>query len=416
MNQEKTILMAVGSSGGHIYPAVAVAEKLEDALLTEEKIQASELSTNSLNIHFVHSGSPLGEKIFSSLKYPVHQISIGGLAKGQSISQKIKTLFSIPRAFIQSFLLIKKLKAQVILGTGGAVTGPVLMTGFFMGCKTALWEGNAVMGLANKWLAPFVSCVFTVFPKLAGLSKKKQIVCSYPLREKIHSYNEKLLDESSLTGKQSAKQKGEDKDDPLDKEWENKSRQNDHLNEKPETQIGSRAKTIFKVLILGGSQGSFFLNHIVSQAVEEENWRKDVFIYHQTGETSYDLMKEKYKSLDGIKAFAFSLNIEEYYKQCDLIFSRAGSGAIWEIASFGKPLVLIPLTYSAGGHQLENALELSSQNCIEMIKEKDFNVTAFKEKLVQLKRDEQKRKQLAMSLKTAYQGDGAQKIADWILS
>ena len=171
--KKKTILMAVGSSGGHIYPAVAVAEKLEDILLDKKETQDLQASSHSLDIHFVHSGSLLGKNIFSSLKYPVHEIPIGGLAKGQSFSQKVKSFLQIPKALIQSFLLIKKLKAQLVLGTGGAVTGPVLMTAVFMGCKTALWEGNALMGLANKWLTPFVSCIFSVFPELAGVSKKK---------------------------------------------------------------------------------------------------------------------------------------------------------------------------------------------------------------------------------------------------
>ena len=94
--QKKIILMAVGSSGGHIYPAVAVAEKLEELLSNVE---------SKWDIHFVHSGSLLGKKIFSSLKYPVHEICIGGLAKGQSFSQKLKTLFFIPKAVIQSFFL-----------------------------------------------------------------------------------------------------------------------------------------------------------------------------------------------------------------------------------------------------------------------------------------------------------------------
>ena len=361
--------MAVGSSGGHIYPAVAVAEELE-GILSE--------SSDRLDIHFVHSGYPLGKKILSSLKYPVHEIFIGGLAKGQSFSQKIKTMFQLPIAFIQSLRLVKKLKAQVILGTGGSVTGPVLISGFLMSCRIAIWEGNAVMGLANRWLAPFVSCVFTVFSKVKGVSQKKQIFCAYPLRKKVCGFSESVFKE-------------------------------DHLKPK-----GGQA--IFKVLILGGSQGSFMINQVVSQALEEESWRKGIFIYHQTGEKSFALMKKRYHSLSGVEAFAFSLNIENYYKQCHLVFSRAGSGAIWEAASYGKAIVLIPLDHSAGGHQLKNALELSSKNCVEMIREQDFNVTVFKDQLIRLKGNEKKRKQLAQSLKKAYQGNGARRIADWILS
>ena len=390
MNQEKIILMAVGSSGGHIYPALAIAEKLEDILLAESTKQHPQTLIVSLKIHFVHSGSPLGKKILSSLKYPVHEISIGGLAKGQSVFQKIKTLLSIPKAFFQSLFLIKKLKTQVVFGTGGAVTGPVVMAGWFMGCKTAVWEGNVVMGLANRWLKPFVSYVFTVFFEVEGLSdKKKQIISSYPLRKKIYNGKKFSLKTSEFIRQTEQEQ---DKD----------------CNKKPNTNT-------FRVLILGGSQGSALLNRIVTQAVEENSWRENIFIYHQTGEKFFNAIKKKYRFLNGVKAFSFSLNIEEYYKKCDLIFSRAGSGAIWEVTSYGKALVLIPLTYSAGAHQLKNALELSSKKCVEIIKEQDFNVQSFKEKLLQLKQNEKKRKQMAESLKSARRGDGVQKITDWIL-
>ena len=377
--------MAVGSSGGHIYPAVAVAEKLEVFAKKQNK---------SLSIHFVHSGSSLGKSIFSSLKYPVHEIPIGGLARGQSISQKIKTLFSIPKAFIQSFLLIKRLKARVIFGTGGAVTGPVLMAGFFVRRKTALWEGNAVMGLANKWLCPFVTGVFTVFSEFKNIPKKKHTVCAYPLREKIQSQKKQVGDRPIRSEKFSSYRR--EKTDKL----------------KPDRYNSD----LFKVLILGGSQGSVLLNRVVSQSVEEKDWRKDIFIYHQTGEKSFDSIKEKYQSVSGVSAFSFSFNIEEYYKKCDLIVSRAGSGAIGEVASHGKALVLVPLTYSAGGHQLKNALKLSSESCVEWIKEQDFNVKNFKEMILRLKQDEEKRKKIAEALQKAYKGEGSQKIADWLLS
>lgn len=366
MENKKSILLAVGSSGGHIYPALAIAEKIQ------EKVSSKK---DSPEIHFVCSRSSVGKKWLSSIPYPVHEISIGGLAKGQSFFKKIKTLFQLPKAFVQSVLLIKKQKAQVIFGTGGAVTGPLLMAGFFMFRKTGIWEGNAVMGLANRWLTPFVSVVFTVFPQVKGLSSRKQIPGSYPLRKKI------LAEKTNLLKKEEGSQEGK-----------------------------------FKVLILGGSQGSVLINQVVCSALQEEAWRKGIFIYHQTGDKSIDLVREKYQSLKDVEAFDFSLNIEEYYKKSDLIFSRAGSGAIWETACYEKPLVLIPLTYSAGGHQLQNALKLSSENCVEMIKESDFNEESFKKKVLQLKDNKERRRELAQSLKKNHSYDGAEKIAHWILS
>ena len=366
--------MAVGSSGGHVFPAFAVAEQLE------EDFSKKFSKDSSLEIHFVHSGSKLGSELLSSGSYPVHTISIGGLAVGQRFLRKIKTLFQLPIAFFKSVLLIKKIKADVVFGTGGSATFPVLMAGFFMRKKIAIWEGNTSMGLANKALAIFTSQVFTVFPQVKGLSHKKQVWSAYPLRKQI---------------------------------------QQTQTSEKPSViqeslgQSNFPEKNKFKVLVLGGSQGSVFLNQAVSQALKEQEWRKDIFIYHQTGDKSFEELSQKYQLLEGVFAFAFSKDIQKYYKNCDLIFSRAGSGSVAEMAYCEKAVVLIPLTYSAGGHQLKNAKWLVSKNCVQMIEEKDFNAKAFQNKILELKQNPSQIKQMAQNLKSAYQADN--KISSWLL-
>lgn len=395
----KTILMAVGSSGGHIYPALAIAEKLE------ELAGASDVQ---MDIHFVHSGSDLGAKILSSFKYSIHKIPIGGLAKGRSVFHRLKTLFQLPIAFIYSIILIRKLKPQVVFGTGGAVTGPVLISARLMFCKTAVWEANAVMGLTNYWLSFFVSRVFTVFSDLKGVPTKKQIVCSYPLRNKAVFQNQ--LKEKTLN-EHSSKLQNQLKTETLN-EQPTALQQTEHSN----ADSVEFPKDLFKVLILGGSQGSVLLNTAVSQALEEESWRKDIFIYHQTGEKSFSFLQKKYNNLKAVKCFSFSFNIEKFYENCDLIFSRSGAGAIWTAAFYKKPLVLIPLTHSAGGHQLKNALNLFSRKCVEMIEEQSFNKEIFKNKLMDLKKNQEKRRQLSQSLGGMFQGSGAKKIAEWILS
>ena len=402
--------MAVGSSGGHIYPAFAIVE-----LLTE--LFVKKLSKDSLlEIHFVHSGSQLGCQLLSTSAYPIHTISIGGLAVGQGFLKKTKTLFQLPIAFLKSLVLIRQIKADVIFGTGGSLTAPVLIAGFLMRRKIAIWEGNTSLGLANKVLAPFVSQIFTVFPQVKGLSPAKQIWSAYPLRKQIqNSQTQDKRDQSDLSLV-----------DVLDiarpfhpvhpSHTTRHSRESGNLSvtEENSKKQELKLKNKFKVLVLGGSQGSVFLNQAVSQALEESDWRKDIFMYHQTGDRSFKELSQKYESVEGIFAFPFSNSIQDYYKECDLIFSRAGSGAIAEIACFGKAVVLIPLTYSAGGHQLQNANWLVSQNCTQMIHEKDFNVEAFKNKILELKQNSAKRGQLAQNLQNIYQAED--KIASWLLS
>ena len=144
-------------------------------------------------------------------------------------------------------------------------------------------------------------------------------------------------------------------------------------------------------MILGGSQGSVFLNQVIAQTVQQEDWRKDLFIYHQTGEKHFKEVQKKYQALKQVKALPFINNIQDYYQNSDLIFSRAGSGAISEIAIFEKPLVLIPLSYSAGGHQKQNALSLFKTQSAELIEEKHFNPKSFKNKILELKTRQSKK-------------------------
>ena len=203
------VLMAVSPSGGHIYPALAIIEKLKSSSNSVTPTQpvpptkpvpltkpippavmpvATGIQKNpSWEFSIIYNQTPLSQKILKDCSYPCYPVSLGGLATGQAFLNKIKTLFQLPIVFFKSLRIIYKSKADIIFGTGGSVTVPVLMAGFVMRKKLAIWEANTSLGLANKFLTPFVSCIFTVFPKVKGLKSKKQKVSAYPLRKKIQS-------------------------------------------------------------------------------------------------------------------------------------------------------------------------------------------------------------------------------------
>ena len=492
LKKKKVILMSVSSSGGHIYPALALAEKLTHL---------------DLEIHFVYPPTSLTKKILSDSPYPCHPLSLGGMAKGQRGVQKIKTLFQLPLAFLKALLLIQKIKADLILGTGGSVTVPVLTAGFLLRKKRAIWEGNTQLGLANKFLSRFTQPVFTAFPHVEALNTQKQVWSAYPLRNSFKQTQDSHRDSSTLSDTDSSSLSdtksnslsdtksnslsdtksnslsdtnssslsdtksnslsdtksnslsdtnssslsdtksnslsdtnssslSDTKSNSLsdtnssslsDTKSNSLSDTNSSTLSEANSNNSSKVDTIqnhskkagfpegkFKVFILGGSQGSVFFNKVVSEALEQEDWREDLWIYHQTGESSFDGLSKKYESFNNVSVFPFTNKIKDYYKHCDLIVARAGAGSIWESAYFSKSLVLIPLTHSAGGHQLKNASHLFKSSSVDLILEKDFNPLSFKEKILELKQNTNKRKQLGYNLNQ--QQNKEDKILEWIKS
>ena len=348
------VVIATGRSGGHIFPAIAIAENLL-------KIRPH------LDIHFIHSGTEMEKKFFSQRFYKTHCLSVGALASGQGGMKRILTLLSLPWVILKAYFLLLYIRPEAVLGMGGAITGPVLLAAYLQKRKRAIWEGNAVCGLANRLLIPFVTKVFTVFENVPKVPKEKEKRCGYPLRQNI------------LLLKQEEEAQG--------------------LN----------------ILILGGSQGSQLLNQVVSQAVLEEEWRKDIFIFHQTGVADFDKINEEYKNLKGVQAFSFTSQIENYYQKCQVVVSRAGSGTVAEASFLAKALVLIPLSRTAGNHQLKNALNLYEKSFVEFISEKEFTVKTFKDMVSELK-NKDKRKALSQNIRKHHQDGGAFSIAQWMLN
>lgn len=396
MGPSKNIVIVSGRSGGHAFPALAVAE----ALLELE---------SDLKIHLIHTGNSLEKEIFSKEGWITYTLSPLALAGGVSFISRLKTLFFLPFVFVRVFFLIVRVWPRAVFGTGGAISAPVLLSAFFLGRRRAAWEGNTVCGLANRLLTPFLPTLFTVFPNVPKISERKQTLCGYPLRkgfyqkplEKGYPLPEKKAPNSSL--KELPKGKGQDSLVP------------DFLEEK-ESKFNKRGDvSSFQVLVLGGSQGSSLLNQVVSEALLEESWRQGVFIFHQTGKRDFSSLREKYKGIKGVEAFSFSSHIKDYYKKCDLIFSRAGSGALAEVSAMGKPLVLVPLSGTAGDHQVQNAIHLERQKMTEWISEKELTAETFKKKVLQLKNNPEKRKTLAQNIIKRHKPEGALTIARWLL-
>ncbi len=362
---KKTILISAGGTGGHIFPAFQIAECLKQL-------------DSSVYIEFVHGDSDLEKSIYSKCVFSHHVISIGRLRSNVSWTERIQTCVLLPWALFYATVMILKIKPQIIFGTGGAVSGPVLLAGVLLRKKTIIWEPNVVPGLTNRLLARLVDWAIVVFEQTKmHLKTKNTIRLGFPVRSNIIKV---FLKNSVSCGSASC---------------------------------GLTAP--LRVLILGGSQGSSIINRVVSQAIIKSSAQPISFV-HQTGEKEFYKFKKLYKGLKQVRVFSFLKSIDEFYEWADLVVSRSGMGVIAELSASGRAGVLIPLFQSADHHQWRNAQFLQSQGGGILIEQKNWNVQKFSLILAELSNRPQKLDNYVKGIRSMNIHSDGKPIASRILS
>lgn len=321
--KDQMLIVTGGGTGGHVYPGLAVIEALK---------------TVAPEVKSCWVGSPDGmeNKIVPQHQIPLHHVAVGKLnMSGAGWKSRLKTLLGLPKAFWSCFRLMRELRPACVLGVGGFVSGPVVLTAALMGIPTAIWEPNAHPGLSNRWLSPFVKLVFLVFeealPLLKGRPKVQRV--GLPIRKEIEALSEK---QKNIEGKK--------------------------LN----------------VLVFCGSQGARTVNAILMKAfVEKKSEFSQYQIRHQTGVHDFQDCKKAYEGLSFIEAFEYLHDMSTHLDWADVIVCRAGTGSVFEVAACRKPAIFIPLPWAADDHQRKNAEALVKEDAAYMILQKDLTGEAL---------------------------------------
>lgn len=355
----RCVVIAGGGTGGHIYPAIAIARALRE-------------TDPGLEVHFVGTPTGLETKIVPKEGYPLHVMSIGKLNDGGGVFGKLRTLFGLPRAFTKSAALLMELKPDAVLGVGGYVSGPFVLVAALLGFRAAIWEPNAKPGLANRWLSRFVKRSFVVFEDAGRELKSRSIVpVGLPVREEV----EKLGDEAPS------------------------------------------AHPEFRVLVFGGSQGARAINAVVREAVTRgPAWRKNIRLVHQTGKYDIEAVREAYRGLEGVEVHEYLHDMNERYRWADLVVCRAGASTVAELAAARKPSILVPLPSAADDHQRKNAESLVSQGAAVMLPQKELTADRLIAEILRLEKDSQLRADMRERLGRFHKARAAARIADLLLS
>jgi UDP-N-acetylglucosamine--N-acetylmuramyl-(pentapeptide) pyrophosphoryl-undecaprenol N-acetylglucosamine transferase len=294
--RNSTILICAGGTGGHVIPALAVANSLRN---------------QGYIVHWLGTKAGLETKLVSNSSIPISYISISGLRGGNWLTVLV-TPFKVIIALIQSMKILLKLRPALVIGMGGFVTGPSGLAAWLLRIPLIIHEQNAIPGTTNRILAKLANKVLEGFPN--SFTKFKHIL---------------------FTG------------NPI---------RNEFLNLPPPTiRFANNKATKLKLLVVGGSRGALAINECIPYALQQ-CFPSTLDVWHQTGQNHLDKTIAIYQQVAvTARVVPFIDDMVEAYAWADLVVCRAGAITIAEIAAAGIASVLVPFPFATDDHQTKNA-------------------------------------------------------------
>ena len=333
------VIMTGGGTGGHIYPAIAIANKIMER-------------TNDSEILFVGTRRGLESKLVPENGYNIKYITVSGLNRRNMI-KNIKVFRDYQKGKAQAKAIIEEFKPDVVIGTGGYVSGPVVRTAASMGIRCFLQEQNAVAGVANRMLERYVEKIFLGFEEGGKYFKKKDklIVSGNPVRGDFFNC------------------------DP--------AASREKLGIDPDK---------FVLLSFGGSQGAGRINKAMVEVIRQYNGSGEVEVFFATGKSYYTPVMTELKELgvdlkDNIHVLEYINNMQDVLAASNLVVSRSGALTVSEIAICGKPSILIPSPNVTGDHQTFNARAISDKGGAILLEEKALDDSVLFEQIERLRRN-----------------------------
>ncbi len=352
------LIISGGGTGGHIYPALAIAKGIK------------EINLNS-NILFVGAKNKMEMEKVPNEGFLIKGLWISGFQRSFSIQNLLFPL-KLFVSIIHSFLIIKKFKPNMVIGTGGFASGPLLKVAQWLGIPTIIQEQNSYPGITNRILSRNANRICVAYNGMENFFPKSKIcLTGNPVRAKL--INSRSYDEAKLYF---------------------------DLNPKMKT-----------LVVIGGSLGSKRINQLVISNLGFFK-KLNLQVLWQCGSIYY---KEYCKiSSKNIFIKPFISNMDKLYTAADFIISRAGAGTISELCCIAKPILLIPSPNVTANHQYYNALALVKENAAIMIEEKELE-EKFQKNLLLIVRNESIQKKIKKNLKRLSKPDATQKILNEII-
>lgn len=361
------IIISGGGTGGHIYPALAIAQGLKQRLPEVE-------------ILYVGSESGMESTIVPREGLNYKSVNVSGIDRS-SMLKASQSLVKFPRSFFQAWDIIKNFQPDIVVGTGGYASFPIVLAGTFFACKTLIHEQNAVLGLANRNLAKRVNYTLLTFEEAAkGLEPDKTRITGLPVRQEFLKIN-----------RQEALKR---------------------LNLKPDK---------FTLLAFGGSRGALSINRAMLEVVERYQ-DDDIQVIWISGEANYEECKSNIEKNLRTGSRKMKLYLYPYLDDmpnalaaAHLAVCRAGASTLCELAIMGLPAILIPYPYAAENHQEKNARALVGKNSADIIIDEFLDGDTLYKRIEKLRSNQQQLKDMKTNILKEARPNALKDIVDIIL-
>jgi len=301
-------ILAGGGTGGHVIPALAIAQELKAAYQAE--------------ILFIGTSRGIENKLVPAAGFSLKLIEVGTLNR-VSWTTRLKTMIGLPVAILAARRMLREFQPDVVIGVGGYASGPAMLAAVLGSYPTMAFEPNVVPGFANRVVAHWVSVAAVHFQETAQYFKHGEVT-GVPVREAFFK----------IAGKPTG-------------------------NVRP------------TLLVFGGSQGARVINQAMTRCLPElVRQVPSIHIIHQTGERDYNDAQSAYQKAGvSSEVYPFITDMPAFFARADLVLCRSGASTVAEIAAAGKPAVFVPFAKAADDHQRVNAQALEKAGAAVVLEE-----------------------------------------------
>jgi len=344
-------ILAGGGTGGHVIPALAIAQELQ------RRYQAEVL--------FIGTARGLENRLVPAAGFPLQLVKVGALNR-VSLATRIRTALDLPRAIFTAAGLLNEFQPDVVIGVGGYASGPAMLAALIKHTPTLAFEPNLIPGFANRMVARFVSAAAVHFEQTAD-HFRNAVVTGVPVRPAFFKNPKKVYSPGSPT-----------------------------------------------LLVFGGSQGARAINQAVIRSLPELVRRlPGLHVIHQTGEREYNEVQAAYAGIAiSSEVHKFIDDMPAFFARADLVLCRSGASTVAEIAAAGKPAIFVPFPRAADDHQRRNAEAMEQANAAVVLEETRLDEVWLVDTIDALLEDRARLSRMSDAARAMSHPDAAKEIAE----